>query len=218
MRNSAQSYFDLFNTITEAIYIQDVTGVFIDVNEGAEKMYGYLKEEIVGKTPAFLSAPGKNDLSQIQDIMKKVFATGESEQFEFWGQRKNKEAFPKEVICNKGKYFGKDVIITTARDITQRKINEDALKESEEKFSKVFHLSPDVILLSRISDGVIVDVNERAFDLAGYKRAEVIGMTTFELNGWEDASERNRYVTLLKEIPPSLARLLNCGAKNLYLR
>lgn len=197
MRSNAQSYFDLFNTITEAIYIQDEYGVFIDVNNGVEKMYGYSREEVIGKTPEFLSAAGKNDLMLIQQIVAKTFTSGQSQQFEFWGQRKNGAVFPKDVICNKGRYFGKDVIITTARDITQRKLAEDALKESEEKFSKVFHLSPDVILLSRITDGVIVDVNERAFDLAGYKREEVIGMTTMALNGWEDIAERSRYVNML---------------------
>lgn len=194
---TAQSYFDLFNTITEAIYIQDENGVFIDVNDGVEKMYGYLREEVIGKTPEFLSAAGKNDLSQILELVTRTFETGIPAQFEFWGQRKNGEVFPKDVICNKGRYFGKDVIITTARDITQRKLAEDALKESEEKFSKIFHLSPDVIMISRITDGVIVDVNERAFTLAGYSREEALGMTTYQLNGWADEDERNRYVGML---------------------
>lgn len=194
---TAQSYFDLFNTITEAIYIQDENGVFIDVNDGVEKMYGYLREEVIGKTPEFLSAEGKNDLPKILELVTRTFTTGAPEQFEFWGKRKNGEVFPKDVICNRGRYFGKDVIITTARDITQRKLAEDALKESEEKFSKVFHLSPDVILISRISDGVIVDVNERAFTLSGYTREEALGMTTYQLNGWANEDERNRYVYLL---------------------
>ncbi|MEI7736046.1 MAG: PAS domain S-box protein [Ferruginibacter sp.] len=194
---TAQSYFDLFNTITEAIYIQDENGVFIDVNYGVEKMYGYQREEVIGKTPEFLSASGKNDLPLIFEIVTKTFTTGIPEQFEFWGQRKNGEIFPKDVICNKGRYFGKDVIITTARDITERKLVEDELRESEEKFSKIFHLSPDVIMISRITDGVIVDVNERAFSLSGYTREEALGMTTFQLNGWANEDERKRFVSML---------------------
>jgi PAS domain S-box-containing protein len=197
MQNSARSYFDLFNTITEAIYIQDGDGVFLDINVGLEKMYGYQREEIIGKTPEFLSAEGKNDFAKIQQYVSETFNEGKSQQFEFWGKRKNGEIFPKDVICNKGRYFGKDVIITTARDVTQHKLAEDALKESEEKFSKVFHLSPDVMLISRISDGVIVDVNERAFALSGYQRSEALGMTTMQLNGWADVEERNRYISML---------------------
>ena len=64
--------------------------------------------------------------------MQRTFQTGKSEKFEFWGRRKNGEIFPKEVICNRGKYFGEEVLISTARDITERKQAEQALRESEE--------------------------------------------------------------------------------------
>src|ERR1035437_8822108 len=100
---SLNSFMGLFNSVSEAIYIQDKEGIFINVNEGAIKMYGYTHEELIGKTPEFLSAPGKNDLRQVVELVKKVFDSGYPEQFEFWGKRKNGEIFPKEVICNKGK-------------------------------------------------------------------------------------------------------------------
>ena len=105
----------------------------MDVNSGAANMYGYRKEELIGKTPADVCAPGKNDLDELGRILERVFITGKSEQFEFWGKRKNGEHFPKEVVSNKGKYFGLEVIISTARDITQRKLYEDQLKNAKEK-------------------------------------------------------------------------------------
>ena len=63
--NSETSYRGLFNSIHDAIYIQDANGVFLDVNDGAVQMYGYPKEDFIGKTPAFLAAPGKNDMDKI---------------------------------------------------------------------------------------------------------------------------------------------------------
>lgn len=126
---SERSYIGLFNSVTEAIYIQDVEGNFIDVNQGAVNMYGYSHPEFIGRTPAFLSAPALNDKLIVPEMLKTVFTTGAPVQFEFWGRRKNGEIFPKEVICNKGRYFGKEVLIVTARDITERKRAEKILNK-----------------------------------------------------------------------------------------
>ena len=121
-----ETYEGIFNSLSEAIYVHYEDGVFVDVNRGAEKMYGYTKEELIGESPEYVSAPGYNDLEALKKVIHKVGQTGVSQRVEFWGKRKNGEVFPKEVIINKGKYFGKDCIIVTARDITERKRAETA--------------------------------------------------------------------------------------------
>ncbi|MBK8989427.1 MAG: PAS domain S-box protein [Chloroflexi bacterium] len=127
--SSKQSYMDIFNTVSEAIYIQREDGVFIDVNKGAEVMYGFSRDELIGQTPAFISAPDRNNLPRILHLLQQVAATGRPVMFEFWGRRKNGELFLKEVIVNKGKYFGQDVLIATARDISERKKAEEAREQ-----------------------------------------------------------------------------------------
>jgi PAS domain S-box-containing protein len=136
LRESEQSYLGLFNSVSEAIYIQDENGAFIDVNAGVEQMYGYTRAELVGKTPEFLMAADKNDLSEVSRLIADVYATGKPRQFEFWGKRKNGEIFPKEVIANKGKYFGKDVIIATARDVSERKNAEQEIIKLNESLEQ----------------------------------------------------------------------------------
>lgn len=133
IKDTELAYSDLFQTVSEAIYIHKTDGIFMDVNSGAIEMYGYPREELIGMTPANVGATGKNDMDELERIMIRVFETGKSEQFEFWGRRKNGEIFPKEVVANKGRYFGQDVIISTARDITLRKNYEDQLKQAKEK-------------------------------------------------------------------------------------
>ena len=125
---SEMSYRGLFNTVTDAIYIQDSDGTFLDVNEGAVKMYGYTREELIGKSPAYVAAPGKNDLEEVNQKIK-LALEGEAQQFEFWGQRKNGEIFPKHVRVSKGSYFGRDVLIAFAEDITERKKSEEAIQK-----------------------------------------------------------------------------------------
>jgi len=145
-----QSYFDIFNTVSEAIYVLDETGQFIDVNKGAELMYGFSREELIGQTPATVAAPGYNDIDWITAKTKEVFITGIPVQFDFWAKRKNGELFPKDVIVNKGRYFGKDVLIATARDITERKNAEKALLESENQKAAILRAIPDLLFVFNI--------------------------------------------------------------------
>jgi PAS domain S-box-containing protein len=125
---SELNYRELFDFITDAIYILNPEGEFIDVNLGATRMYGYSREELIGSTPAMLSAEGRNDLELNNRYIAKAF-NGESQNFEWWGKRKNGEIFAKDVVLNRGRYFGNDVVIAIGRDVTERRQAEDKLQE-----------------------------------------------------------------------------------------
>jgi PAS domain S-box-containing protein len=127
LSESELSYRNLFNTIEDAIYIQDETGAFLDVNNGAIKMYGYQKEEFVGQGPEFLSAPDKNEFELVKQKLADALQ-GIPQQFEFWGKKKDGTIFLKDVKIYKGSYFGKDVIIAHAQDITKRKKEEKKMQ------------------------------------------------------------------------------------------
>jgi len=134
LKESETSYRDLMNRVSEAIYIQDKEGRFLEINEGAVKMYGYPRADMIGKTPEDISAPGRNDLKAIKKMVGEAFKD-RPQQVEFWGQRKNGEIFPKDVRLYKGTYFGKDVVIALAQDITKRKKDEEALQRQLKELS-----------------------------------------------------------------------------------
>ncbi len=123
---SESSYRQIFDNALHTIYIQSKDGVFLKVNLSAEKMYGYSAAEIVGKTPEFLAAPGKNDLAKVTQLTEKAWQ-GKPQRFEFWGKRKNGEIFPKDISVNLGKYLNQDVLIVFAEDITERKLAESQI-------------------------------------------------------------------------------------------
>lgn len=177
---SERNYFGVINSLTESIYILGEDSIFIDVNEGAVKMYGYTKEELIGQTPEFVSAPGKNDLNKVFILNQKVFRTGEKERFEFWGKRKNGEIFPKDVILNKGKYFGKDVVIAAARDITERKNNETALQISEEKHRSFLENLSDIAYELDIQKNLTY-INKAAEIITGLKISDWLGKSILPL-------------------------------------
>ncbi len=158
----ANAYRGLFDSVTDAIYIQDWTGRFLDVNLGAVNMYGYPREFFIGKTPEILSAPGKNDMESVKRAAQRAFE-GVPQQFEFWGLRHNGEIFPKDVHLYKGTYFGQDVIFAIARDITERRKAQDA-RERQLKELSILHALAVEGTRAANEDELI----ERATEIIGY--------------------------------------------------
>lgn len=180
IRSSEISYRGVFDSIAEAIYIQDTEGYFLDVNQGAVNMYGYSHDELIGQTPMFVAAPGRNDLDKISKCIKKAFK-GIPQQFEFWGKRKNGEIFPKDVRLYKGVYFGQDVVIAVATDITERKQAEGLLQESEKKYRELVNSMP----LSEFETDANANLtfwNDFFLDTLGYRERDLKkGMNALQL-------------------------------------
>ncbi|MBT1705408.1 PAS domain-containing sensor histidine kinase [Chryseosolibacter indicus] len=185
LRNSERSYRELFDSVGEGICIQREDGLIIDVNRGASVLYGYNKEELIGRTPGFLSAEKKNDFDFIRHKLKEA-ARGEIQRFEFWGKKKNEEVFLVEVQLTKGTYFGEEIIIATHWDITERRKTEEALRESEQRFRALHAASFGGIGLH--DHGVIIDCNQGLCNLTGFTYDELIGKNGIELIApeWRD--------------------------------
>jgi len=110
-----------------------------------------------------------------------------------------------------GTYYGR---VWFFRDITNRKRAENALRESEEKFSKVFRTAPDGICITRLKDGLFLDVNPGFEATSGFSRAEVIGRTSLELNFWGDPRDRQEMVEALLSKGEILHREFSLRHKN----
>jgi PAS domain S-box-containing protein len=86
---------------------------------------------------------------------------------------------------------------------------EEALRQSETRFSTVFRYSPIGIVLSRLNDGAFLDVNDSFLGVYGYAREELIGRTSLELNMWVSPSDREEMARILRD----KGRVLNLEAK-----
>ncbi len=86
------------------------------------------------------------------------------------------------------------------QDITERKRIEAALLDSERRMSAVFQSSPIGIIISRLSDGKVLDVNDAILRQFGYTRDEVIGKrTTVELGVYVNPAQRDEMTKRLRE-------------------
>ncbi len=74
---------------------------------------------------------------------------------------------------------------------------EEKIRRSEEKFRTAFMTSPDAIIISRASDGLIVAVNESFTRITGYSEAEIAGKLSSDVNLWNDIKDR---MLLVKEL------------------
>ena len=132
-----QSYKNLFNNSTDLIYIHDENGIFIEVNQAVVDKYGYPKEEIIGGTPALFGAPDLNNMEEVALKIRSVWEGGAAETLEWWSKRKNGSVFLKELILRKGLFLGREVIVATGRDITERKEFESKLRQNNDDLKKL---------------------------------------------------------------------------------
>ncbi len=146
-----RGYMDLFDTVTESIYIIEKNRKITDVNLGTVKMYGYKKHEIIGNSPESLLVSNKKYLDKFSERIERA-NKGEIQRFRSKGRRKDGDVFPKDMIVSKIEHLGKEVIIVTERDIskrieTEKRLN-NALKRAEdsEKIKSEFlaHISHEI--------------------------------------------------------------------------
>jgi len=106
--------------------------------------------------------------------------------------------FSKRVISGEEDFL-LEGLANTAAQVIQGGMTEEALRESEKKFSKLFLASPVHTSVTVLGDGRFLEVNDAFTKVTGYEREEVIGRTTTEIGLWANPKERAKFVKLAKE-------------------
>gem|GEM_PF-1012928 len=203
LRTSEERLQNIISAMDEGIVLIGLDGRVIDCNEAALKQLNIKREELIGKVimDFMFSENKENFVKEIQDILRK---TGKAI-VETQALRKNDS--PLSVDISLTRFYDKDKkpvgLLGVARDITERKKAEEALRESEERFSKAFHANPTAMAISCL-DGQLVDVNIGFERLLGYSRQEVLEERVIEKQGrklslYALASERQKLIQQLKE-------------------
>jgi PAS domain S-box-containing protein len=196
LRQSEEKFAKIFYTHPNPITISRVQdGCFIDVNDSALELFGIENETVLGKSIMDLDLG--ISLAQRQQIIQSIQSDGPIRSLECYPKAKQGETrivlYSADLIeVNEELY-----LISILYDITDRKLAEEALRRSEEKFAKVFHSNPNPMTISRATDGCILDVNTSALNFFGAQKADVLGKTSFELQLWAD---HNHYAQVLEAL------------------
>jgi PAS domain S-box-containing protein len=81
----------------------------------------------------------------------------------------------------------------------ERRRAEEALRKSEEKFSKAFRASPSTVTITTFKDGKFLELNDTFTRLSGYSREELIGRCSSDIGFWVNPEDRNRMLQIIKE-------------------
>ncbi|MDD5495045.1 MAG: PAS domain S-box protein, partial [Dehalococcoidia bacterium] len=163
----------LLDTATDSIFMHDFEGNFIYVNETAYKSHGYTREELMQMNLHQLDVPEYARL--IEPRIKSLLETGYAI-FEAAHYRKDGSIVPVEVHSNIIEFSGRKYILSAARDITQRKKDQAALIDREQRFRSLFENNPVAIFVQDKASNYI-DVNAAGCALLGYSREEIIGIS-----------------------------------------
>jgi PAS domain S-box-containing protein len=176
LRHSEASYRSIFEASEDPIFVHDWdTGAVLDVSPKAADVYGYSREEMRRLTVAEVSAnePGYTQAEAMRHIQRaKVRAT--PVRFEWHAKHRDGRLMWHEVTLKRATIAGEPRILAFTREITERKLADEALRASEEQYREVFNATADGLVL-RDGDNRIVDVNPALLAMTGRAREELVG-------------------------------------------
>ena len=180
-----------FRASPDAITISRLRdGLLLEVNAGFERIAGYSRAEAIGRTTNELRLWSDFDRDRMVEAIEH---DGHADNMSFAFRRKGGELRHCLFSCELLDIDGEACLVAVTRDVTESRVIEAKLRASEEKFAKAFRSSPDAITISRLRDGLFLDVNDGFQELSGYGYDEAVGKRATDLGLWLD-DDRERIV------------------------
>jgi PAS domain S-box-containing protein len=193
-KRAEEKFHNIFMAMPNCIGITRLKdGLLIDANKGYEDTLGWKREEVIGIKSIdwphnFWVDPSARalmvaDLKAGRDVLHREIEFRRGDGSLRVGNYSARPIYIDNEEC----------LIFILQDITERKL-------AEEKFYKIFMTTPDCIVISRLKDGLLIDVNKGFEGMVGWKREEAIGTKSTEqpLNLWVDLSARELMAAQLK--------------------
>ena len=181
----------------DAIFSKTLEGTILTWNAGAERLYGYASDEIVGKSVALLAPPGTDD--ELASLLERISHGDTVQHFETVRVRKN--GSPVEVSLSISPIKDAAGVIvgaaTIARDVSRRRQAEERLRAASRYARSLIEASLDP-LVTISPEGMVTDVNEATVEATGVAREAIVG-TDFSDYFTEPERARDGYLRVLRD-------------------
>jgi PAS domain S-box-containing protein len=195
---SEEKFRGLFNQANDMIFLIELTEDgrmerFIEINDTACQMLEYSRDELLNMNPASISIQKRADFPEIPS----KFLDKGNITFEMLLISKNSLEIPVEVNCNLFTLKGKKFAISIARDITERRQAQEALKKEKDKAQMYIDIA-EVILVVIEADQKVSLINKKGCEVLGYKEEDIIGKNWVE--NFIPERERDGVIDAFKEL------------------
>lgn len=193
---SQQQLLRVFQLSPAGILVQSVeTRAVLDLNPAFERIFGWGRDEYIGiaeHTPLWVDTQQRD--AALAVLMEKGRFTNEEVRL----RRRDGSVFDALLSSEIGGEGSQRIIVSTIMDISAEVRARDAVRRSEELFSKAFNFSPLSMWITRVSDGTYLAVNSADNTVQGYTREEMLGRRALELGAWLSEDDRQRFVERLR--------------------
>ncbi|MCF8380736.1 MAG: PAS domain S-box protein [Bacteroidales bacterium] len=174
--NSEKELSEIFEGINDAAYLFSGMGKFLKVNKTGYERLGYTHEEILNLGPKDID--GTYDPAQIKQITRQTLKDG-GNTFESEHITKHGERIPVEISSRLLTINGKKAVLAIVRDISERKIHEKRILESEARFRELFESMTNGVAIYKAwgkgEDFIFTDLNTAGENIENVKREDIIG-------------------------------------------
>lgn len=209
-QDSQHLYQKIFTYSNDAIFVIDPSAdAILDVNPRACEMLGYSRDELLSMT---VSAIHPDEMPRLQAFAETVFKTGRGWTNELSCLTSSGQLLPAEISASTVEIDGKTCMIAMVRDIRERREAEQALRESEERYRKVFEHSNDAIFITDDATDRILDANPRACEMLGYSHDELVKISISTIHAHE-MEKMGAFARLVSEKGEGWTNELTCHTK-----
>jgi diguanylate cyclase (GGDEF)-like protein/PAS domain S-box-containing protein len=185
----ADMYRMLYHYACDAIFVADLEGKLIEVNQAACDYLGYSREALLRMHPEQLNAPEFS--SQIAARLKQLSKEGEG-CFETVHLHRDGTRIPVEIGARRVEFDGQPLIMTICRDVTGR-------KQSEIEYRKLIQATGEGYWMVSAQDARIIDANDNFCEMVGYTRNELLSMCISDLEVVESPEETAAHIRTIME-------------------
>jgi len=174
LRQSEERFKVLAQEVVEGIILSE-NGKVIDANRSVTEMFGYDLGELIGKDAIELTAP------EYREMVEGRISDEDTRPYESRGLKKDGTIFPMEVRPRHLPYSGRTIRVTSVIDLTERKHQEEALRQSEALYRTVVEQAEENIFLVDAKSRRVLDANDALLRSLGYTDDELKEMTLYDI-------------------------------------